>query len=463
MKAMAFHLVLALTLFSVRAQESSAGETLQQALTSLRRDIAQDTAALQTLREQVDRERLPLAERLQSLQQTVKESREELDRIQQARTRRQREQARLLNETEAMETELQVLQSLFAEAGRGLDTRMPAARPETFTASLQEALDPGLAVSDTLEKVLDLSLTWNQQAIGGTRFPGSAVDSGGMLHPGTFALLGPMTYFSGKGSEAPAGIALLRRGSDLPGLYTALPPEALAAIEGLTRGEPAQVPVDASGGDAIRVAEASTGWLDHLKQGGYTMIPLALVAVSALLLAIWKSLDLARMRVKDEHRIHSIVDALRTEDLQTARAHADTFKPPLRQLLDDLITHRNAPREHLEEILHEHVLASLPYIERNLGALAVLGGVAPLLGLLGTVTGMIHTFQLVTLFGSGDAKLLSGGISEALVTTETGLIIAIPTLLVHAYLARRARALVGNLETRAITLVNDLKLRGPKE
>ena len=74
---------------------------------------------------------------------------------------------------------------------------------------------------------------------------------------------------------------------------------------------------------------------------------------------------------------------------------------------------------------------------------------------------MIHTFQLVTLFGSGDAKLLSGGISEALVTTNTGLAIAIPTLLIHAFLARRARGIVGALESRAATMVNDLKLRNP--
>ena len=83
----------------------------------------------------------------------------------------------------------------------------------------------------------------------------------------------------------------------------------------------------------------------------------------------------------------------------------------------------------------------------------------PLLGLLGTVTGMIHTFRLVTVFGTGDARLLSGGISEALVTTEFGLMIAIPVLLVHAYLARRVRTIIGRLENRAIEFVGELKDR----
>ena len=77
---------------------------------------------------------------------------------------------------------------------------------------------------------------------------------------------------------------------------------------------------------------------------------------------------------------------------------------------------------------------------------SVIGGVAPLLGLLGTVTGMIHTFKLVTIFGSGEAHLLSGGISEALVTTEAGLVIAIPVLIAHAYFHRRVKSIIAGLE-----------------
>jgi biopolymer transport protein ExbB len=103
------------------------------------------------------------------------------------------------------------------------------------------------------------------------------------------------------------------------------------------------------------------------------------------------------------------------------------------------------------------VSSAVPGLERHLQTLAVLGAVAPLLGLLGTVTGMIHTFQLVTVFGSGDAKLLSGGISEALVTTEVGLIIAVPVLLFHAFLARRVRIVVGALERTAAEFVHRLK------
>ena len=92
----------------------------------------------------------------------------------------------------------------------------------------------------------------------------------------------------------------------------------------------------------------------------------------------------------------------------------------------------------------------------------MLGGVAPLLGLLGTVTGMIHTFNLATIFGTGNAKLLSGGISEALITTEYGLYIAIPVLLAHAFFARRVRSIIGALERAVVVFVNELTLTGRK-
>jgi biopolymer transport protein ExbB len=108
--------------------------------------------------------------------------------------------------------------------------------------------------------------------------------------------------------------------------------------------------------------------------------------------------------------------------------------------------------------MYEQILSQVPLLERFLSPLAVCASVAPLLGLLGTVTGMIHTFNLITVFGTGDAKLLSGGISEALITTEVGLMIAVPALLIHAYLSRRVRRAVALTQQTAIMFVNATKL-----
>jgi biopolymer transport protein ExbB len=115
--------------------------------------------------------------------------------------------------------------------------------------------------------------------------------------------------------------------------------------------------------------------------------------------------------------------------------------------------------------LDEAILREIPKIERGLITLAILAAIAPMLGLLGTVSGMIETFQSITLFGTGDPKLMSGGISQALVTTELGLAVAIPILLIHSALSSKSNRLVQILdeESAAIVAQNAEKQSEPSE
>jgi biopolymer transport protein ExbB len=107
----------------------------------------------------------------------------------------------------------------------------------------------------------------------------------------------------------------------------------------------------------------------------------------------------------------------------------------------------------MELLLDEAILRETPALQRGLGLLKLLAAVAPLLGLLGTVTGMILTFQSITLFGTGDPKLMAGGISQALVTTVLGLMVAIPLLFSHTLLASRSRTLIQILDEQSAGLV----------
>ena len=99
-------------------------------------------------------------------------------------------------------------------------------------------------------------------------------------------------------------------------------------------------------------------------------------------------------------------------------------------------------------------------IQTGIPMIKTLAAVCPLMGLLGTVTGMIDTFRVITLFGTGDPKLMSGGISEALVTTELGLAVAIPIMLLHTVLARRAEHVVGDMEKQTASAIRRLQARG---
>jgi biopolymer transport protein ExbB len=120
------------------------------------------------------------------------------------------------------------------------------------------------------------------------------------------------------------------------------------------------------------------------------------------------------------------------------------------------VEHLREPRELIEEVMYETVLTTRLKLERMLPFISICAASAPLLGLLGTVTGIISTFKLITIFGSGDVKTLSGGISEALITTEFGLIVAIPSLLLHAFLSRKARGVVQQMEATGVALVNQI-------
>jgi Biopolymer transport proteins len=117
------------------------------------------------------------------------------------------------------------------------------------------------------------------------------------------------------------------------------------------------------------------------------------------------------------------------------------------------------PKELVEEVMFEKMLETRLRLQAFLPFVALAASAAPLLGLLGTVTGMITTFKLITVFGSGDAKTLSGGISEALITTEFGLIVAIPALLLYAYLSRKSRAVVDAMEKTAVAFLNRIPSR----
>jgi len=451
-----------LCLFAVFANAADTG-TLTRAAVAVQADIEESVAELNRLRESVARERTPLARRLATLEGQVGQLRGRTDRMRSLRHQGQAEFEALKHETDILDEECRFVYALLSEYRRSLETRVAAA--ESLHLQPRLAKIDSVMGEDTLvqnlpeltQHLLGLAATWNGEKLWGMSFAGTAVGVDGIEHLGRFAVLGPITYFSDdpKGLSA---IALARMDSAIPAVFPDFDEKAKQAVHALVSGGEAVVPVDVSAGDALAVAAAKPSLIEHARKGGFVMVPLVLIGVLAVLLVFWKVLQLGRIRVGPDVPIGNIVARARQNDDEGARAAAGELGEPLSSLMLTAIAHKKAAKEHIEEILHEHILTYVPRLERHLGTLAVFGGVAPLLGLLGTVTGMIHTFQLVTVFGTGDAKLLSGGISEALVTTEFGLIIAIPVLLIHAFLSRRVRVIIAALEGAAVRFVSELKL-----
>ncbi len=433
------------------------------AIEQTRTDIQSAVAELNQVRDEIARSRLPLASDHRRLQSEVARLREQLQESRQSQLQGASEIGRMQEEVQSYEQELQYLETSLLEFRRSLDARRGIAEARQINPALERidaAWQPDTDYQELPEvasELITLAAERDKALRGGEIFAGSCLDPEGAEREGMFALFGPLGYFAAT-NDGPAGLVVTLPGSAFPSLWQAGDEDAARAIRALVSGEEATVPVDVTGGNALKVAGSGLSTLEQFQAGGFVMIPLVAVAALAILLAVWKFVGLVGIRIDSGDTVSAIVTDLKQGNIEEARDVAKGLTQPLASILEAGIEYRDVPREHLEDLLHERVLSSIPSLDRHLGILAVLGAVAPLLGLLGTVTGMIDTFQMVSLFGSGDANLLSGGISEALITTKFGLIIAVPVLLVHAYMARRVRTIVDALEHAALRFVNLLAM-----
>ncbi len=200
--------------------------------------------------------------------------------------------------------------------------------------------------------------------------------------------------------------------------------------------------------------------LETVEAGG--VIAWVIVALGALaaLLAMLRVLILAlastRKRVIDE-----VCELVAAGRLEAARTRVEKARGSTAKVVGRALQLLSADRETADDGIAQTIFAEAPRIERFGTAIMVFAAVSPLLGLLGTVTGMIATFDVITEYGTGDPKMLSGGISEALITTQLGLIVAIPALLVGNLLNSRAASLIEEMEHAALRVTNAARL-GPQ-
>ena len=417
---------------------------LERAIVEVRRDIQQETMALIREREDIGTRRRALQQELAEREARVAELRQNVERARRVQrqgsdeARRQRQELHTLRQQDAD------LHAMVREARRSLEAMLPGVTAARFTETLA-AVDADLRENrpaEALDTLLSLYAELHPQLGQAHIAPAAALNAEGLEVEGQALQLGPLSWFFADQTLLFAGLLTDRPNHPLPRVH---PLSAMPTLQTLQNGS-AELPFDLTDGRAVEMGEARRPWHDRLRDGGLTMIPLLLTALASLILVLWKTVSLWNVRGLDPEPIRDVAAALRGGDNEAAREHAAAAPQPLRTLLDGALAHPRANAEELEELLHERMLGLMPRLDRHLGTLAVLGGVAPLLGLLGTVTGMIHTFELVTLFGSGNERILSQGISEALVTTMSGLIIAVPVLLAHAFLSRRVRVIISELE-----------------
>lgn len=223
----------------------------------------------------------------------------------------------------------------------------------------------------------------------------------------------------------------------------------LRAIRKYMNGESQSVPLDVSGGTVFKFLSQKNDFLDWVKAGGILIWPIFALGAIALLISIERFFYLIRVQSKSNKSLKQVNHLVHKEKWQECKEVChENKKSPICHMVLSMLNHWGVQQEVMENVIHESLLKFVPKMERLLPTLGILGAIAPLLGLLGTVTGIINTFQIITMFGTGDPKLMSSGISQALVTTQLGLAIAIPIMLIHHYFRRKVDNIISKIEEK---------------
>ena len=448
-------LAVALVQFCAAAQEfeglaAGASNDLQKALADL-------TAA----RQEVEAERLPLARELAELEQQLTDRKSTFAREQRFQENQLVELNALKAEARLRSDEVKYIDSLLSEYERAFRSRLNFVEEPKYAGMFDEVDKAGASADLTpAEKftgraaLLNTSLARGESSLGGELIEGRALDKQGRVLPGKVALVGPVAVFASTSGDL-AG--LLQQELNKP------EPTVIQVDRQLDEGGKAlvttgtgQLTLDPTLGNAFKLTALEEPLFDRLAKGGLIMIPLLGLGLAALLVALFKWVQLSRIRLATEGDLQVVLRHIENREADRALAHARSIPGLAGNLLATAVEHVDEKKEYIEEVLYEKMLGARAKLERGIAFLALTATTGPLMGLLGTVMGMIATFKLISSFGSGDPKQLAAGISEALICTATGMAVAIPALLLHAFLNRKAKGVIGSMEQTAVGFINGI-------
>ena len=429
---------LCLTLL-VGALTSSAAMAQSDELGSLReaREAAQarDQERLQSFLE--DQEGLEAAlEEARAAHEAAEDEQAALE----AQQDEQSEQAQAL--AQRQEEQGEALTSLLADLARHSEEIRNELGGDSWLTLEADALPPRLNDVDVLERsqieaVVDSLATLTVNTGRAERLELPVADASGDIESHSVVRLGDFAAFTES--------ALLRKGQDEESSLAEVPrtPTAISdLLAAYHQGESREFAIDPTQGSVLEaLAQQPTLW-ERFQQGGYVGYVVVVLGGIGLLVALAQYIYLLTVSARVRRQRQNLDQPSKDNPLGRV---LERFK--------EMDKHQTP--EALEARLDEAVLAELPKIERGQPIVKLLAAIAPLLGLLGTVTGMIVTFQAITVFGTGDPQLMAGGISQALVTTVLGLVTAVPLLFAQTALSSRSRFITQVIEGEASATLAD--------
>lgn len=443
---------------------TSYGKTFAEVTAEAKAELKAAEKELSTLRNRIADEKIPISKKLTQLESEVQTFRKERDEKVSVVENKSVSLQTLQNSVKTRSDENIYLKNTMGAYIKQFATRISSAEFQQFKEETDAAenilTNPSATDSEVLALqlgVVEASLDRIKNVMGGALVPGDALGKNGIQVSGNFVLIGPLTFFGDSGDnigftkEDNANLAYPLVIND------GLPIEVITTIADITDDGEGLFPADPTEGDAIKLVLVDEDLIEHILAGGPTMVPLLGMAFLAFMISIFKIFDVNSVKTPKAGTLQRILDSLNSGNKQQALETANSVDGPFGDLLVAGVEHADQEKELLEEVLYERLLAAQPKLERFIAFIALTAAASPLLGLLGTVTGMIQTFKSITVFGTGDPAVLSDGISVALITTEYGLIVAIPCLLSQALITRIAKGKLGEMEQAAVAFVNGIR------
>jgi len=204
------------------------------------------------------------------------------------------------------------------------------------------------------------------------------------------------------------------------------------------------------------------GAIEFFDMGGWAMYPLLLCAILGFAYVIERMITFARLRIDPEDFAEELVEIFKKDGASTASEYCHRTPSPAARVFGPVIekykehSKKSKEKEVFEEVMTRYATRELAFLDRGMLILASLANIAPMLGFLGTVSGMINAFNSIALAGTVEATLVAAGISEALVTTATGLALAIPISGAHAFFTQKVNGFTRSMEEGAATLMDAL-------
>jgi biopolymer transport protein ExbB len=193
---------------------------------------------------------------------------------------------------------------------------------------------------------------------------------------------------------------------------------------------------------------------DLIRSGGWLMFPIIICSIGAMGIIVERFWSLQRNKILPSELVPQVLKLVRTKELDEPVLRRIKASSPLGAILSSGLVNRHHGRDMMKTSIEETGRQVVSELERFLNSLGTIASITPLLGLLGTVVGMIKVFAALMTHGAGDPGVLAGGISEALITTAAGLTVAIPSLIFHRYFERLVDEYVLNMEEEALRMID---------